>query len=114
MRVRTDESSLEAHPHVPKKSGSLASILCFICWLLASSLANHMGFSVAWKELGLHWTPYKKSKVLKTLRFEFQLSQALQMFFGFEPYPGFHASMKARIEADIKYWQDNKSKKKNS
>ncbi|KAM7486245.1 hypothetical protein LguiA_002254 [Lonicera macranthoides] len=39
---------------------------------------------------------------------------ALQMFFGFEPYPGFHASMKARIEADIKYWQDNKSKKKNS
>lgn len=37
--------------------------------------------------------------------------QALQMFFGYEPYPGFHARVKAETEAEIKEWKDKKEKK---
>lgn len=33
------------------------------------------------------------------------------MFFGYEPYPGFHARVKAQIEAEIKEWKDKKEKK---
>lgn len=37
--------------------------------------------------------------------------QSLQMLFHYEPYPGFHATVKARVEAEIKEWQDKKLKK---
>lgn len=37
--------------------------------------------------------------------------QALQMLFGYEPYPGFHARVKAQVEAEIKEWKDKKEKK---
>ena len=39
------------------------------------------------------------------------LIQVLQSFFGYEPYPGFHASVKAKIEADRKEWEATKQKK---
>lgn len=32
-----------------KRAGSLAALLTFGCWVLGSSLANHLGFSLAWK-----------------------------------------------------------------
>ncbi|KAF9674425.1 hypothetical protein SADUNF_Sadunf10G0125900 [Salix dunnii] len=40
----------------------------------------------------------------------FVLLEALQTSFGYEPYPGFHASVQAKIGADIKEWKENKLK----
>lgn len=34
-----------------KKAGSLGAFLCFGCWVLGSSLANYLGFFLAWKVL---------------------------------------------------------------
>lgn len=31
------------------RAGSLAALLCFLCWVVSSYLANLMGFSLAWK-----------------------------------------------------------------
>lgn len=42
--------------------------------------------------------------------FAFLLLQALQSFFGYEPYPGFHAIVQAKVEAEITEWKDNKQK----
>ncbi|KAK2965316.1 hypothetical protein RJ640_010641 [Escallonia rubra] len=39
------------------------------------------------------------------------LKNALQMLFNYEPYPGFHLNVKARVEANIKEWQEKKQKK---
>ncbi|KAL0416724.1 UNVERIFIED_CONTAM: hypothetical protein Slati_3504300 [Sesamum latifolium] len=41
----------------------------------------------------------------------FVLLELLQSAFGYEPYPGFHASVKAKIDAEIKAWKDKKQKK---
>lgn len=37
--------------------------------------------------------------------------QALQMFFSYEPYPGFHARVQAKIDEEIKEWKEGKQKK---
>lgn len=37
--------------------------------------------------------------------------QGLQSAFGYEPYPGFEARVKAKVDADIKAWKDKKQKK---
>ena len=37
--------------------------------------------------------------------------QVLQIVVGYEPYPGFHASVTARIEEEIKEWKEKKEKK---
>lgn len=37
--------------------------------------------------------------------------QVLQTVFKYEPYPGFHARVTQRIEAEIKDWQEKKQKK---
>ena len=34
------------------------------------------------------------------------------MAIGYEPYPGFHASVKAKVDANIKEWKESKQKKK--
>ncbi|KAK3005601.1 hypothetical protein RJ639_016964 [Escallonia herrerae] len=39
------------------------------------------------------------------------LLEALQMFCGYEPYPGFHASVRAKMVAETKGWQDKEHKK---
>ncbi|KAK2965315.1 hypothetical protein RJ640_010640 [Escallonia rubra] len=39
------------------------------------------------------------------------LLEALQMFCGYEPYPGFHARVRAKMEAETKGWQDKDHKK---
>ncbi|CAK9138130.1 unnamed protein product [Ilex paraguariensis] len=41
----------------------------------------------------------------------FVLLEALETFFGYEPYPGFHARVKAKVEAEINEWQEKKQKK---
>lgn len=37
-----------------RKAGSLAALLCLFCWLGSCSLANSLGFSLAWKVWFLH------------------------------------------------------------
>lgn len=37
--------------------------------------------------------------------------QILQTVFGYEPYPGFHARVAAKIDAEIKEWKETKQKK---
>ncbi|KAF8399502.1 hypothetical protein HHK36_015369 [Tetracentron sinense] len=113
-----------------KKSGSLAALLCFICWVGGSSLAGRLGFSLAWKVVLASqlfcWTGQfighgvfekRAPALLDNLTQAFLMApffvllEALQMYCGYEPYPGFHASVQAKIEADIKEWQDKKQKK---
>ena len=37
------------------KAGSLAALLCMLCWVFSSFLAQSLGFSLAWKVLFLFW-----------------------------------------------------------
>ncbi|KAK6249993.1 2-hydroxy-palmitic acid dioxygenase Mpo1-like - like 2 [Theobroma cacao] len=113
-----------------KKAGSLAALLCLACWVGASFLAAKLGYSLAWKVvlaaqlfcwtgqfLG-HGVFEKRAPALLdnlvqaflTAPF-FVLLEVLQSFFGYEPSPGFHGRVKAKIEAEIKEWQDKKQKK---
>lgn len=39
-----------------------------------------------------------------------RLLQALQFLFGYEPYPGFHSRVQAKVEADIKEWREKNKK----
>ncbi|CAB4281027.1 unnamed protein product [Prunus armeniaca] len=41
----------------------------------------------------------------------FVLLEVLQTAFGYEPYPGFHASVKEKIDANLKEWREKKEKK---
>jgi uncharacterized membrane protein YGL010W len=41
----------------------------------------------------------------------FVLMEVLQVLIGYEPYPGFHARVSKKIEADRKEWQDKRQKK---
>ncbi|KAK8325217.1 hypothetical protein V6Z11_A11G035300 [Gossypium hirsutum] len=41
----------------------------------------------------------------------FVLLEVLRSLFGYEPYPGFHMLVNAKIKAEIKEWQDKKQKK---
>ncbi|KAK9119198.1 hypothetical protein Scep_017291 [Stephania cephalantha] len=113
-----------------KKSGSLAALLCFCCWVGASSLAGHLGYSLAWKVVLAAqlfcWTGQfighgvfeKRAPALLDNLAQafimapfFVLLEALQMLFGYEPYPGFHATVQAKVDAEIKNWQAKKQKK---
>lgn len=44
------------------------------------------------------------------LLFYFWLLQALQDFFGYEPRPGFHAAVQAKIDSEINEWKEKKQK----
>ncbi|XP_058228048.1 2-hydroxy-palmitic acid dioxygenase mpo1-like [Rhododendron vialii] len=113
-----------------RKAGSLAAFLCLFCWISASLLAKHLGFSLAWKVvLGVQlfcWTTQLIGHVVFEKRSPplvenfaqallmvpyFVLLEALQSFFGYEPYPGFNASVKARKDAEIQNLKDDKEKK---
>lgn len=112
------------------KAGSLAALLCLLCWVGSDLLAAQLGFSLAWKVVLAAqlfcWTGqfighgvFEKrapalldnlSQALLMAPF-FVLLEVLQSFFGYEPYPGFHASVKAKIDADRKEWEASKQKK---
>lgn len=40
------------------KAGSLAALLCFLCWVGGSALAHHLGFSLAWKVIFFFLLPF--------------------------------------------------------
>ncbi|XP_021286079.1 uncharacterized endoplasmic reticulum membrane protein C16E8.02 [Herrania umbratica] len=113
-----------------KKAGSLAALLCLACWVGASFLAAKLGYSLAWKVVLAAqlfcWTgqflghgvfekraPALLDNLVQALLMApfFVLLEVLQSVFGYEPYPGFQARVKAKIEAEIKEWQDKKQKK---
>lgn len=112
------------------KAGSLAALLCLLCWVGASVLASRLGFSLSWKVVLvaqlLCWTgqfighgvfekraPALLDNLVQAFLMApfFVLLEVLQTAFGYEPYPGFHASVKQKIEANIQEWQEEKQKK---
>ncbi|MBA0790199.1 hypothetical protein Gohar_014864 [Gossypium harknessii] len=153
-----------------KKAGSLAALICLTCWVGATFLAAHLGYSLAWKVVKIilflsfifgainipscafaehdcsfplirtcvlsiqvvlaaqlfcwtgqfigHGVFEKRAPALLDNLVQaflmapfFVLLEVLQSLFGYEPYPGFHARVKAKIEAEIKEWKDKKQKK---
>ncbi|XP_030956401.1 uncharacterized endoplasmic reticulum membrane protein C16E8.02-like [Quercus lobata] len=111
------------------KAGSLAALLCAICWVASSFIASRLGFSLAWKVVLvaqiLCWTvqfighgifegraPALLDNLVQAFIMApfFVLLEALQTFFGYEPYSGFHTTVQAKIEAEINEWQDQKQK----
>ncbi|KAK7281767.1 hypothetical protein RIF29_10026 [Crotalaria pallida] len=113
-----------------KKAGSLAGFLTLLCWVGASFVAKSLGFTLAWKVVlaaqVFCWTGQfighgmfekRAPALLDNLTQAFLMApffvvlEILQLSVGYEPYPGFQTKVKARIEADIKQWQDKKQKK---
>ncbi|KAK1553080.1 hypothetical protein Q3G72_028481 [Acer saccharum] len=111
------------------KAGSLAALLCLFCWVTSSFVANWLGFHLAWKVVLvtqlLCWTgqfighgvfekraPALLDNLVQAFLMApfFVLLEALQTFFGYEPYPGFHEIVQAKIEAEINEWQEKKQK----
>lgn len=112
------------------KAGSLAGFLCFLCWVSGSFLAHHLGFSLAWKVVLAAqlfcWTGQfighgvfekRAPALLDNLAQAFLMApffvllETLQMAFGYEPYPGFHAHVKAKVDENITEWKEKKQKK---
>ncbi|KAE9587448.1 hypothetical protein Lal_00031812 [Lupinus albus] len=112
------------------KAGSFAAFLTLLCWVGASFVASTLGFALAWKIVLAAqlfcWTgqfighgvfekraPALLDNLAQALLMApfFVVLEVLQSTFGYEPYPGFHTKVKARIEADIKKWQEKKLKK---
>ncbi|KAL1317528.1 hypothetical protein HN51_069765 [Arachis hypogaea] len=111
------------------KAGSLGALLCALCWVVSSFVARPLGFSLAWKVVLVAqvvcWTAqfighgvFEKrapalfdnlAQALVMAPF-FVLLEALQTLFGYEPYPGFQASVQAKIEANIKEWKEKHHK----
>ncbi|XP_076928999.1 2-hydroxy-palmitic acid dioxygenase MPO1-like [Bidens hawaiensis] len=114
------------------KAGSLAGLLCFICWVSGSFVAHQLEFSLAWKVVLVaqlfcltgqfigHGVFEQRAPALLDNLLQaflmgpfFVLLEALQLAFGYKPYPGFHARVKAKVDADIKEWKAENKKKKN-
>ncbi|KAF7838479.1 putative endoplasmic reticulum membrane protein C16E8.02 [Senna tora] len=112
------------------KAGSLAALLCLFCWVGASVLAQRLGFSLAWKvvlaaqlfcwtgQFVGHGVFEKRAPALLDNLVQaflmapfFVLLEVFQSVFGYEPYPGFHTKVKAKIGAELKEWQEKKGKK---
>ncbi|BFG28887.1 hypothetical protein CerSpe_151610 [Prunus speciosa] len=96
-----------------KKVGPLAALLCFLCWVGASFLAEGLGFSKSWKLVLAAqlfcWTGqfighgiFEKRAIALSDNFAqallmgpyFALLELLQSAFGYEPYPGCHANVR--------------------
>ncbi|XP_052878426.1 2-hydroxy-palmitic acid dioxygenase mpo1-like isoform X2 [Gossypium arboreum] len=92
-------------------------------------LATRLGFSLAWKVVLAvqlfcwigqfigHGVFEKRAPALLDNLVQafimapfFVLFEALQTFFGYEPYPGFHAIVQAKIETEINEWKEKKQK----
>ncbi|KAK2654553.1 hypothetical protein Ddye_014409 [Dipteronia dyeriana] len=111
-----------------KKAGSLAALLCITCWVGACALATRLSFSLAWKAVlafqlfcfgtqALGHAIWEKRAPAEDLVLAIAMApfcvflEVLQTVFGYEPYPGFHASVQANIEVEIKNWQNKNQKK---
>ncbi|KAK1261183.1 hypothetical protein QJS04_geneDACA019451 [Acorus gramineus] len=114
-----------------RKAGSLAALLCFLCWVGSGFLAQLLGFDLGWKVVLaaqiICWTaqfvghglfekraPALLDNLVQALLMApfFVLLELLQKVFGYEPYPGFQRSVHAKVEDDIKAWRDSKLKSK--
>ncbi|KAK1308485.1 hypothetical protein QJS10_CPA09g01542 [Acorus calamus] len=114
-----------------RKAGSLAALLCFLCWVGSGFLAQRLGFDIGWKVVLAAqifcWTaqfighgvfekraPALLDNLVQALLMApfFVLLELLQKIFGYEPYPGFQRRVHAKVEADIKAWRDSKLQSK--
>ncbi|KAL1207875.1 hypothetical protein V5N11_014040 [Cardamine amara subsp. amara] len=113
-----------------KKSGFIAALMCFSCWVGSSFLAAQLGPSLAFK-VGLAsqllcWTgqflghglfekraPALLDNLVQAFLMApfFVLLEVLQSVFGYEPYPGFQERVNAKVESDIKIWREKKQQK---
>ncbi|CAN8304792.1 unnamed protein product [Cochlearia groenlandica] len=113
-----------------KRSGSVAALLCFSCWVGSSFVAVRLGPSLSFK-VGLvsqllcwigqflgHGLFEKRAPALLDNLLQaflmapfFVLLEVLESVFGYEPYPGFQARVNAKVESDIKEWRAEKKKK---
>ncbi|KAI4340113.1 hypothetical protein MLD38_024981 [Melastoma candidum] len=113
-----------------RRAGFLAGLLCMACWVGSSLLARHLGPSLAWKVVLaaqiLCWTgqflghglfekraPALLDNLVQAFLMApfFVLLEVLHIVFGYEPYPGFHSTVKQKVDAEIKAWQETKQKK---
>lgn len=111
------------------KAGSLAALLCGFCWVGSSIAASQLGLSLAWKVVLViqivcwtgqfigHGVFEKRAPALLDNLIQafvmapfFVLLEVLQSLFGYEPYPGFHSIVKAKVEANINEWKESKQK----
>ncbi|TKY69652.1 endoplasmic reticulum membrane protein [Spatholobus suberectus] len=111
------------------KAGSLAAFLCAVCWVGSSFVASQLGLSLGWKVVLVvqlvcwtgqfigHGVFEKRAPALLDNLIQafvmgpfFVLLEVLQTLFGYEPYPGFHSIVQAKIEANINEWQESKQK----
>ncbi|XP_010428428.1 PREDICTED: uncharacterized endoplasmic reticulum membrane protein C16E8.02-like [Camelina sativa] len=113
-----------------KKSGVLAALLCFSCWIGSSFLAARLGHSLTLK-VGIasqllcwigqflgHGLFEKRAPALLDNLVQaflmgpfFVLLEVLQSVFGYEPYSGFKARVDSKIKSEIKEWREKKQKK---
>ncbi|KAK1425778.1 hypothetical protein QVD17_21136 [Tagetes erecta] len=111
------------------KAGSLAALLCFFCWVASSVLASVLGFQLAWKVVLvvqlISWTaqfighglferraPALLDNILQAFLMApfFVLFEALQIFFGYEPYPGFHDRITLLVDVETEAWRSKNAK----
>ncbi|XP_006302803.2 uncharacterized endoplasmic reticulum membrane protein C16E8.02 [Capsella rubella] len=110
-----------------KKSGVLAALLCFSCWVGSSFLAARLGHSLTLKvgiaSQFLCWTGQflghglfeKRAPALLDNLVQaflmgpfFVLLEVLQSVFGYEPYYGFKERVESKIKSEIKEWREKK------
>ncbi|CAJ2639351.1 unnamed protein product [Trifolium pratense] len=89
------------------KAGSFVAVFIFLGWVSSSFVANSLGFELAWKVVLATQLIGLIGGSIGHAAFE----EILQSTIGYEPYPGFQTKVKARIEANIKEWQDKGQKK---
>ncbi|KAK2429174.1 2-hydroxy-palmitic acid dioxygenase mpo1 [Trifolium repens] len=111
------------------KAGSLAALLCVVCWVASSFVADQLGWSLSWKVVLVvqlvcwvgqfigHGVFEKRAPALLDNLIQafvmapfFVLLEALQVVFGYEPYPGFHSIVQAKVEANIEEWHESKQR----
>ncbi|XP_071706680.1 2-hydroxy-palmitic acid dioxygenase MPO1-like [Rutidosis leptorrhynchoides] len=111
------------------KAGSLAALLCIFCWVATCVLAGVLGFQLAWKVVLVvqlvSWTaqfighglfegraPALVDNIMQALLMApfFVLFEALEILFGYEPYPGFHDRVTTMVDAEKEDWRNKKEK----
>ncbi|CAB1184501.1 unnamed protein product [Spirodela intermedia] len=112
-----------------RRAGSIGALLCVVCWVgssvLGSHLGAHRGLRVALASQLFCWTgqfighgvfegraPALLSNLSQAFLMApfFVLLEVLRVF-GYEPYPGFDAAVRAKIEAEREAWQARVQKK---
>ncbi|XP_078432866.1 2-hydroxy-palmitic acid dioxygenase MPO1-like [Wolffia australiana] len=111
------------------RAGSLAALLCLLCWIasafLAARLGPRRGLLVALASQIFCWTCQfighgvfegRAPALLTNLAQAFLMAPffvllEVLMKFGYEPHPGFKTAVRAEIAAEIEAWRASKPKK---